>query len=336
MLVGCGVVADYGHLPAIKENKRARLVSVVDKDLEKARASAAKFDAETWSDDYRKVLAGQDIDVAVITTPPSAHAKIAIDCLESGRDVLCEKPLTSTLNDALRVVEVVRRTGKHLMVGYILRHNDIYKKARALIRDGRLGFPLVIRLMGAEHYEQECEWTRALGLLKDSSPVIDCGCHYADLMRWFTASEAVSVSGIGQRLHPDVPEDKYDYGLMTVRMEDGSVGIYEVGWGYNMRAFSTKQILGPGGRIDILYPSLEEGREEVTLEYYSRPQGLESYGEEADVKQMDRQFEEFLKNAEEKVDPIPALEDAVKSLEIVLAGHKAITTGKVVHLNHST
>lgn len=331
VLVGCGTVAGYGHLPAIKRNRQARLVAVVDTVSEKAKSYASKFGAENWAIDYKEFLKRKDVDIVVITTPPSSHTQIAIDSFNAGKHVLCEKPITRNLEEAKQVLETVRRTGKKLVVGYILRHNKAYQKAKELIDKGYIGFPLVMRLMGGEHYEKKWQWERALRILKDTSPLIDCGCHYVDLMRWFTKSEAINISGIKQRLHPDVPEDNYDYGIITVQMKDGSVGTYEVGWGYNMPAFSIKQIIGPMGKIDILYNVTKEGKEEAWLEYYSYPKKIKRYPK-VPIKQMGVQFQALLDCIENDTDPLPDLENAVKSLEIILAAHRAVMSEKVVHL----
>lgn len=72
-------------------------------------------------------------------------------------------------------------------------------------------------------------------------------------MRWFTGAEIESVSGIGLRTDDEVPEDKYNYGMMTVKLSDGSVGYYEAGWANTMSSDNLKEFVGPKGRIKLVY-----------------------------------------------------------------------------------
>ena len=331
VVVGCGTVAGYGHLPAIKHHPGARLVGVADVDPHRAQRANREFEAGAWSTNYQDFLRRDDVDVVVIATPPASHARIALDSLRAGKHVLCEKPIARSLYDAREMIRTAEETGGKLSVGYILRHNAAYRKAAALIQDGAVGSPLVMRLLGAEGYTEAAQWERALGLLKNTSPLVDCGCHYVDVMRWFTGAEATSVCGVGTRLNPEVPGEGYDYGSIQVQFDDGSVGTYEVGWGYPFRTFSEKEFIGPKGRLRIVYTSVEEGAERIQqLECYAPAEGLRTIPVEGATKPMAQQLTSLIQHVTDDLDPLPALEDAVKSLEIVLAGHEAIRTGKPV------
>jgi len=147
-------------------------------------------------------------------------------------------------------------------------------------------------------------------------------------MRWFTGAEAVSVSGVGARLHPDVPEGNYNFASILVQMGDGSRGIYEVGWGPQMRDFSVKEFMGPEGLAEIVYEELEEGKERVNcVKYYSPLKGHQRYILGGEQKPFTAQFSRLIEIIEKDSDPISGLMNAMKSLEIVLAGDRAIKTG---------
>ncbi len=74
-------------------------------------------DKERITKDYRKLLDCKDIDVFLIATPDHWHAKMSIDAMEAGKDVYCEKPMTHTIDEARRVAETVKKTGKVFTVG---------------------------------------------------------------------------------------------------------------------------------------------------------------------------------------------------------------------------
>jgi len=189
----------------------------------------------------------------------------------------------------------------------------------------------VQRSIGSEHLiDAESEaWNRLL--LLDTSPVIDCGSHYVDIMRWVTGEEADSVSGAGVRLDPWVPADNYNYGNLCVRFDGGSVGLYEVAWARTTREFWEKEFIGPEGRIRLVFAGERaEHREEGDLiEVYHRDGRYEIINVTCPWLAFDEEFGKLVELIEEDGDPVPGLLEAARSLEIVLAGHEAIMKGEV-------
>jgi predicted dehydrogenase len=91
------------------------------------------------SRDYREVLARPDVDAVIVATPDHWHAQIAIDALNSGKDVYCEKPVVQKVEDGHSLVEAQRKTGKILQVGSQRVSSIIYKKAQELLASGAIG-----------------------------------------------------------------------------------------------------------------------------------------------------------------------------------------------------
>ncbi len=89
--------------------------------------------------EYREVLDDPEVDAVVIATPDHWHTKIAIEAMEAGKDVYCEKPLSLTVEQALACRDAVRRTGRVLQVGPQRTSDDRFWKARRAIADGRIG-----------------------------------------------------------------------------------------------------------------------------------------------------------------------------------------------------
>ncbi|MPY86928.1 MAG: hypothetical protein GEU99_03310 [Luteitalea sp.] len=89
--------------------------------------------------DYRRLLERKDVDAVFICTPDHWHAKMAIDSLEAGKHVYLEKPMTLTIEQAIAVRDAVRGTQKVLQVGPQGTSDDLYRKAQAAIREGRIG-----------------------------------------------------------------------------------------------------------------------------------------------------------------------------------------------------
>jgi len=89
--------------------------------------------------DFRELLARDDIDAVLIATPDHWHASISIDACEAGKDVYCEKPMTLYWEEAKQVAEVVRRTGRVFQVGVQSTSDDVWWQANRLIREGAIG-----------------------------------------------------------------------------------------------------------------------------------------------------------------------------------------------------
>lgn len=271
-LIGCGSMG-AAHLDDISQMSHIQLSCVCDINLYRAKGFATKYHADSFEKDWRKVVADNNVDIVIICTYPSSHLEILEECIRHGKHVLCEKPITQDMESGKKFFDLVR-SNPHVkvLVGYILRHNKTYQKVAEMIRSGAIGFPIVMRMTQNHH---TMDWQKYLNLIRDTSPIVDCGVHYLDVMRWVTGAEIKDVDGIGLKTEADVPDGKYNYGLMTVRLTDGSIGYYEAGWGNTIAADNLKEFIGPKGRIRItLQMSRAMHHEEGDLiEYYTYPEG---------------------------------------------------------------
>lgn len=120
------------------------LVSLCDVDAE--RLGRAKEFVRDWSghepavmSDYRKIIDDPSIDIVHISTPDHWHAKIAIEAMRAGKDVYCEKPMTLTVEEGRRIIDVQKKCGAVFQVGTQQRSIPLMLQAVALVRSGRLG-----------------------------------------------------------------------------------------------------------------------------------------------------------------------------------------------------
>jgi predicted dehydrogenase len=125
-----------GDLNAI--SRLAEILAVCDVDRSHAEA-VSEGGKRTVFDDYRKLLERKDIDVVTISTPDHWHTKIAIDALKAGKDVHCQKPLTLTIDEGKKILQVLKETKRVFQVGTQQRSSDGFQKAVAICRTGRLG-----------------------------------------------------------------------------------------------------------------------------------------------------------------------------------------------------
>ena len=282
-------------------------------------------------------------ELVVIATYTDTHADYACRAMEARAHIFVEKPLASTVADAERVVETATRTGRKLVVGYILRHHPSWVR---LIKEARaLGGPYVFRL-NLNQQSSGAEWETHKALMQTTSPIVDCGVHYVDVMCQITESAAVRVNGLGLRLTNEIPEDMYNYGQFQVVFADGSVGWYEAGWGPMMSetAFFVKDIVSPGGSV-----SITEGNQGASsdIDGHTRVGGILVHTLHGDriVDMPDEPDHQELCAAEqaymlraiaEDIDLNRHMSDAVRSLAICLAADESIRTGQPVSLEETS
>jgi predicted dehydrogenase len=333
VVVGCGVMGAE-HAQVISQHDQCELIGFVDRKTDRASEYAETYGASSSSTDLSEYLTRSDVDIIVITTRPSSHAEIAVAAMKAGKHVFCEKPMASDLKGARLFLDTAKETGTKVLIGFILRSSRLYQEAAKIISSGRIGHPLVMRLLGAEHNIDEDAWQENLRLLMDTSPAIDCGSHYVDVMRWFSGADVKSISGVGAATEPDVKKGYYNYELITMEFDDGSVGTYEAGWGKNFRDFSVKEFIGPKGRLRIIYQHerLEFYEEGDLIELYIFPNKYEMINIKDPFLDWTGQFQKLITMIEKDQDPQPALNDAYRSLEIVLAGHQSAVERKTVFL----
>lgn len=278
-------------------------------------------------------------DLVIIATYSDSHARYACAAMDAGAHVFVEKPLATTVEDALRVVNKAKQTNRRLVVGYILRHHPSWM---TLIDEARkLGPPYVFRL-NLNQQSTGLNWETHKALMQSTSPIVDCGVHYVDVMCQITDSLPLRVHGMGLRLSDEIADDMYNYGQFQVMFADDSVGWYEAGWGPMMSetAFFVKDIVSPNGAV-----SITEGNKGASADVdgHTRVGGIlvHTIGEDRLISMPDEPGHQELCDAqqafvihaiENETDLERHMNDAVQSLAICLAADESIRTGKVVEL----
>lgn len=309
-----------------------------DKELPEALQRAKRFSS------YEEALAELKPDVVSVNTLPDTHADYAIKAMEAGAHVFVEKPLAETVESAQEVVDTAQRTGKKLVIGYILRQHPSWIRFIEIAR--KLGTPLVFR-MNLNQQSNGATWEWHKRLMDSFPPIVDCGVHYVDVMCQMTPAKPVRVQAMGARLTDEVPV--YNYGVLQVAFDDGSVGWYEAGWGPMMSetAFFVKDVIGPKGSVSIVMAESAGGavksddinahtKTNQILWHHadmSKPDERIDMTEEPDHDALcEREQLYLLKAIDEDLDLSDHMDDGVKSLRIVMAADESVRTGQVVQL----
>jgi predicted dehydrogenase len=149
-VIGLGGIAQLVHLPNLSKMNNVTISSVAETKRSRLEAVSDKFNITERYTDYNDLLAKSDCDAVIIATPTNTHKDIAIDCLKAKKDILVEKPLARSFEDAKPIIETAKKMKQKIMVGMNLRFRPDAMILRSLINSGEIGDPFYIK----------CGWIR--------------------------------------------------------------------------------------------------------------------------------------------------------------------------------
>jgi len=185
-IIGCGGIANGKHLPSLSKLKEVEIVAFCDIEMEKAKNAAQKYGTKEACvyEDYKQLLKDTTIDVVHVCTPNISHAEISIAAMESGKHVMCEKPMAKTYEEAKAMVEASERTGKKLTIGYNNRFRQDSQYLHKVCQRGDLG-EIYFAKAHAIRRRAVPTWGVFLDEEKQGGgPLIDIGTHALDLTLW--------------------------------------------------------------------------------------------------------------------------------------------------------
>ncbi|MBC7367117.1 MAG: Gfo/Idh/MocA family oxidoreductase [Undibacterium sp.] len=352
LVVGCGHMG-ISHARAYHKMSDAfEIVGLVSRGpISRERLNVEFGSCYAEFSDYADALARTKPDAVCISTYAETHADYAVAAMEAGAHVFLEKPVADNIVDCKRVIETARRLNRKLVIGYILHVHPSWQKFTELAQT--LGKPLVMR-MNLNQQSSGANWETHKNLLSTTSPIVDCGVHYVDVMCRMTGSRPVSVNGIGARLSDEIAADQVNYGHLQVTFADGSIGWYEAGWGPMMSetAFFVKDVIGPKGCVSIVAKSAAAAGKSSDVDSHSKTESLllhhasrkadgtfDRKDESIDVNDEPnhdelcrREQEVFLTAIREDRDLSAHWQSAIDSLRIVLAADQSFREGRTVKL----
>lgn len=228
-VMGCGRIAAVYKTALQNLSDQCQVVLAMDKDPARARAFAAAFDgceasALVSSAGFASALSHSGAELVHILLPHHLHGKYAVAAMTAGVDVLTEKPIAITLEEADRMIAAQKTTGRQLGVIFQNRYIDGVQRVRQLILSGQLGevkgaFSTLNWHRPPSYYE--CDW-KGRWATEGGGVVIDQAIHSIDLVRYMTGMDAVRVQGHTARrvLRSIEVEDEAD---AAITLENGAV-----------------------------------------------------------------------------------------------------------------
>jgi len=226
-VIGCGGAGMINHIPWYACHEQVELVGLVDTNLSLGERCSKRWGGRAYAS-LCQMLEAEQPDVVSIATPVHLHARQAIQALEAGCHVLCEKPMARTLGECQQMIDRAEKKGLLLGVALDKRHSPVFQRADQLLRSGEIGEPRFIRV----------HWTVSMDWGKDSfrsqrytggGVFQDVGSHFVDLCIWLMGSEIRTVQGAIQLLEPEKREVE-DHAVAMLAFDNGMTGLIETSW----------------------------------------------------------------------------------------------------------
>jgi len=228
-VAGLGFVGGQAHAPAFKKITNADLVAVIDVIEDSAQKFASKYNIKYYLD-HNEALKDPDIDAVVVAVPTPFHFKIVSDCIASGKHVLCEMPLTPTIDQSKKLGNDAKKAGVILMPDLNFRFTPNYVKAKELIQRGAIGNPITINfsefIPAKDLAKQWPSGSWAWDIEKSGGyPDFTLSVWSIDLARWITDAEITDVNWFSNYSPLEGIENYRGYNTTgIIKLSNGAVG----------------------------------------------------------------------------------------------------------------
>jgi predicted dehydrogenase len=254
-VIGCGQIAEAGHVPALLASPKVETVAVADiseRRMHLVAAALAPRRRPALHTDHRRMLADEQLDAVLIATPPSFHRAQALDVAASGCHVICEKPIATSLRDADAILTACREAGVRCQMVHNYATYEEHVRVREKIEGGVIGRPHTAILQGLGSYPWDGVadfspgWRYRLEL-SGGGCLMDAGVHGIYLAELFFGGRPVAVSA-DLEFGSSVTGGEVRC-FARYRFEDGHA-LLHVGEGHGG---CTVEVLGEEGRIEVAY-----------------------------------------------------------------------------------
>ena len=341
-IVGCGRIS-YKHVEALAKNKEeAQLVAVCDIVKDKAEAKKNEYITKLNEEvsvnvytDYKEMIEKEDIDVITIATESGYHPQIAMYAMGKGKNVICEKPMALSVDDADAMIKCSKDNNVKLCICHQNRFNKSIVMLRKAVEGNRFGKILsgTARILWNRNmdYYKQAPWRGTWKL--DGGTLMNQCIHNIDLLQWMLGGEIDTVYAQCDTFLRDIEAE--DYGAVIVRFKNGAIGIIEgSACVYPKNLEETLNVFGEKGTVCIgglAVNKIENWRfgdglddeQEILKQQEGDPDSVYGFGHTPLFKDM---IDAINNNRQ----PLVSGEEGKKGMSIILAAYKSRLTGMPV------
>src|SRR3989441_10801119 len=248
-VIGAGGMGSRHVMNLHRYVKGARVVAIYDLDQARARQVAAECGSAKAFQDPLQLIQDAGVDAVVIASPDPTHAEFVHECLRHHKSVLCEKPLATTADEALKIIEAEQALGRRLIaVGFMRRFDPQHVAVRQVVTAGEIGRPILFK--GVHRNPMIPPH------LPGEFVVTNSAIHDIDSARWLLGQEITEVYVRGVRTHTSFSNETRDMVLIQMALSGECLATAEVSvaveYGYEVSA----EIVGERGTAVTMQPGL--------------------------------------------------------------------------------
>jgi predicted dehydrogenase len=331
-LLGCGSVARWLHVPALRGIPEATLVGAADPDPA-ARARAEQVMRVPVYERADDLLAREDVEAVIICAPTDLHAGLAIAAAAAGKHFYLEKPIAASAPDARRVIRAAADAGVTAVLGFNRRHHPLFEQARQLLAGGAIGRVRGIQTAFCEPSAPDAMpgWKRHRNT--GGGVLLDLASHHVDQVRWMLDDEVATADAT-------IRSESSEHDTAALELE--TVGGVRVQGFFSFRAGPADylEFIGERGTLRVDRHSgaltLRQGlrRRYGTRQPWITPSlrvtawRVERWWRPAADPSYRRSLRAFVRAATGRGSAAPTLGDGLRSLEVVLAAEDAAGSGQ--------
>ncbi len=334
-VIGSGFIGHI-HVDGLKRVPEAEIVAVASRTPGKARRFAEERGIPYAYEDYRQLLARDDIQAVTVGVPNYLHEEVVIAAAEAGKHIMCEKPFTTTMRAARNMLAAVKNAGVKLVYGEMLCFAPKYVRAKRLVQEGALGKVFLVK-QSEEHDGPHSPWFWDVNL-SGGGVLLDMGCHSIEFARWILDRPQVrSVSAtLGTFVHRDRTQGE-DHAICIIEFENDAIAIAENSWAKTGGIDDRCEIYGSKGntRADLIHGNALITHSKVgygyAVEKADTTVGWTFTGFEEEWNYgFPQEMQHFINVIKGREEPVERGEDGLEVLKIIHAAYQSAGEGRKI------
>jgi predicted dehydrogenase len=323
-VLGCAGIAAKAVIPAIQSSRLGRVAAIASRDAEKASAMATRFGIEKSYGSYEDLLSDPDIDAIYNPLPNHLHVPMTIKALEHGKPVLCEKPIALNAAQASELAEAQKAANLPVAEAFMVRHHPQWKKARAMVAEGRLGDVRAIQTIFAYYLDDPKNVRNQADI--GGGGLFDVGCYAINTARFLFDAEPLRAIALMEN-DPVFDTDRLTSGLLA--FPEGRQLAFTCSTQLSLTQKVT--VLGTRGRLEIPIP-FNAPADQQTVLIFDDGRDLAGGGRQEiviePVDQYREQVDAFAQAVLSGTPLEPGLEDAIANMKAIDALFRSATSGR--------
>jgi len=320
-VLGVANIATKKVIPAMQAGEWSTILGIASRDLSKAEAAASQLGIQKSYGSYQDLLDDDDIEAVYIPLPNHLHVEWSIKAAQAGKHVLCEKPISLSVAEALALLDVRERTGVNIQEAFMVQTHPQWIAVLSLIRDGRIGS--VRSVMAYFSYNNQdpknIRNIREIG----GGGLMDIGCYLIFCSRLIFGAEPRRVVSLIDE-HPATKTD-----TLTSALLDFEAGQSVFTCSTRITPYQRVQIIGSEGRIEVQIPfnAPPDRPCKIFIDNGSDLSGaaIETI-EFAVADQYTIQGDLFSQGIRDQSEPVLSLEDSIRNMAVIEATFKSMET----------